>query len=317
MKDLWDPLRRAELCAYCHVGNLDEGKFVTHEMYASGHPPLPGFELAAFSNEMPRHWQYLRQKKPAVAAELGHREDELEETRLVLVGAAVSLRETMRLMAAEAAACVKKDDALDLAHFDCYACHHALESPSWRQQRGYAGKPGRVPMRPWSAELVRLAAQSAGDHKGDGEQLTRLLGDVNKALDARPFGDPPRVEKAAAALATFADGLAGKLKKMEFKADRAKRILAAFPEVFRPDARLIDYDSARQIAWGYEVIHNELKAGDATSNKALQALDESLKLRLPTKKESLAKPEGAWKDALRRVAEYDPRAGRKLLLGLK
>ncbi|MGL4553662.1 MAG: multiheme c-type cytochrome, partial [Gemmataceae bacterium] len=83
MKDLWDPLKRAELCASCHVGNRAEGKFVTHEMYAAGHPPLPGFEPATFSNEMPRHWQYLREKSPALQKELGLAAGELEETKLL------------------------------------------------------------------------------------------------------------------------------------------------------------------------------------------------------------------------------------------
>jgi hypothetical protein len=29
---------------------------------------------------------------------------------------------------------------LAMAHSDCYACHHDLQSPSWRQARGY--EPG-------------------------------------------------------------------------------------------------------------------------------------------------------------------------------
>ena len=30
---------------------------VTHEMYAAGHPPLPGFEIATFCSQMPPHWE--------------------------------------------------------------------------------------------------------------------------------------------------------------------------------------------------------------------------------------------------------------------
>ncbi len=55
MTDLWNPVRRSALCASCHIGNLDEGKFVTHEMYAAGQPPLPGFEVSTFSDAQPRH----------------------------------------------------------------------------------------------------------------------------------------------------------------------------------------------------------------------------------------------------------------------
>src|SRR5262249_1588918 len=51
LADLWTPSKRAALCASCHVGRIQQGepdKFVTHEMYAAGHPPLPSFEAATF-----------------------------------------------------------------------------------------------------------------------------------------------------------------------------------------------------------------------------------------------------------------------------
>lgn len=53
---------KAALCVSCHVGNLAEGKFIKHEWYAAGHPPLPSFELATFEAEMPGHWKSLSQK---------------------------------------------------------------------------------------------------------------------------------------------------------------------------------------------------------------------------------------------------------------
>jgi len=59
---LRDSVRKARLCASCHVGNLDEGKFVRHEWYAAGHPPLPSFELATFSVQMPSHWLSVKEK---------------------------------------------------------------------------------------------------------------------------------------------------------------------------------------------------------------------------------------------------------------
>jgi len=95
MTDLWNPVSRTKVCASCHIGNQgDKGehpRFVTHEMYAAGHPPLPSFEVAAFSNEMPRHWDYVRDKKPKVAQIQKLDPSEFEQTKLVLVGAAVSL----------------------------------------------------------------------------------------------------------------------------------------------------------------------------------------------------------------------------------
>jgi hypothetical protein len=62
--DCRSPLARAQLCASCHVGDIAQEKFVKHEWYAAGHPPLPGFELASFQAQMPAHWKSLRDKGP-------------------------------------------------------------------------------------------------------------------------------------------------------------------------------------------------------------------------------------------------------------
>jgi hypothetical protein len=42
---------------------LEQGKFVTHEWYAGGHPPLPSFEVASFARQMPVHWKPLNEKQ--------------------------------------------------------------------------------------------------------------------------------------------------------------------------------------------------------------------------------------------------------------
>jgi hypothetical protein len=60
--DCRSPIAKSKLCASCHVGNIPEEKFVKHEWYAAGHPPLPSFELSSFEAQMPRHWKSLREK---------------------------------------------------------------------------------------------------------------------------------------------------------------------------------------------------------------------------------------------------------------
>ncbi len=135
-----------------------------------------------------------------------------ERTKLVLVSAAVSLRESMRLLAREAADCAKAVDtdkrALDLANFDCYACHHDLKSPSWRQKRGYAGKPGRVPMRPWPTALVKLAIHQAAKDAEAGvmeDVFTKKWQRLQAAFEAKPFGDAKKIAPAADDLANWAE----------------------------------------------------------------------------------------------------------------
>src|SRR5262249_32957402 len=140
--------------------------------FAAGHPPLPGFEPTVFSDAMPRHWQYLREKPPNIQKDLQYDGREYEQTKLVLVGAAVSLAESMRLLAEQ---CAKAATGLDYANFDCYACHHDLKTQSWRQKYGFAGKPGRVPMRPWPTVLVRLAIEHAEEDPAQAKTQTAKL----------------------------------------------------------------------------------------------------------------------------------------------
>src|SRR5262249_47364646 len=207
MTDLWDPTRRAALCASCHIGNLEEGKCVTHEMYAAGHPPLPGFEAATFCDAMPRHWQLPREKPARGRTLLGLDAGDYEQTRLVLVGAAVSLRESMHLLARQSAACLRSDDpdgkVLDYANFDCACCHHDLKAPRWRQRRGFPGVPGQVLPPSWPVALAAPAIERAygKDAARQAEVFQRHWEQVEAGLLARPGGDPAQVGPAAENLA--------------------------------------------------------------------------------------------------------------------
>jgi hypothetical protein len=314
MRNLWSPVKRAELCSSCHIGNLEQGKFITHDMYAAGHPPLPGFEVATFSNEMPRHWQYLREKTPAVQKELGLRKGEQEETQLLLVGAAVGFRDTMRLLERQAKKATSERTVLDLANFDCYACHHDLKSPSWRQKRGYKGTPGRVPMRPWSTELVQMAIGESDDEKLAG-QFPAGMKAVTAAFDARPYGDPAAIEKSAHTMAGWADQLVKRLGTTHADRADARRLLAAAPGFY--SRALLYYDSARQVAWSLEIFFNELNGprdGNAKVRKMLGNLDTALKLRLPQGRAKLIEDE--LEENLRKLNGYDPDVFRSALRSL-
>ena len=57
-----DPAVRAKVCASCHVGDFAAGKFIKHEWYAAGHPPLSSFEYSTYAASMPAHWHPLSDK---------------------------------------------------------------------------------------------------------------------------------------------------------------------------------------------------------------------------------------------------------------
>src|SRR5262245_15665323 len=201
MTNLWDPARRAALCASCHIGDIASGKFITHEMYEAGHPRLPGFEAAAFCDAMPRHWRLAREKPAAVRALSADEGGECEQTRLALVGAAVSLRQAMRLLAGQSAACLKSNDpdgqALEYASLECSACHRNLRPPGRGQGPDAPGAARRTPgyAPRWPAALIGPALRQAYPDRDarQAEVFRGLWKKVEAGLRARPDGDPARV----------------------------------------------------------------------------------------------------------------------------
>lgn len=320
MFDLWNPVKRSEKCVSCHIGNRAEGKFVTHEMYAAGHPPLPGFEAATFSDQMPRHWQYLSEKEPEVQKLLRY-DGKLERTHLVLVSAVVSYREAMKLLADEAAECARakegEEQSLDLANFDCYACHHDLKSPSWRQTRGYTGKPGRPQPRLWPTTLVKLLLHYAADSDKSAEEEEKAFNDkmrkVYTAFDRQPFGDPAAVRDAANEVVEWSCQLAKRVAARKCDADDAKRLLKKIPALYEKEAP--DYDSARQIAWAFRTIHEEaIGPPKGAVKETLDALEKELRLSLPAgQKRSIENELG---QSLKTLYDYDPRRFQQALARL-
>jgi hypothetical protein len=300
MTDLWDPVTRATKCASCHIGSAKEQKVLTHAMYAAGHPPLPGLEAATFSQAQPNHWLYTRSKPDKVKERLGFNPAKPEQTELVVASGIVALAETMRLYAAEA-----RNDALvkepaspwpDFARFDCYACHHDLKVPSWRQERGYGGRtPGRPPVPAWPDVLVQLSLTVA-DPDGAKGRLSEYLHARDAfyaATSSRPFGDREQSAAAADTLASWADAVAQDLrgvikdpKRVAVDARMALRLLHRLCQ--RALTAPLDYDSARQVAWSFKIIYQETRAidpkvlNDPELGKQIDDLFDKLHLALPS-----------------------------------
>jgi hypothetical protein len=310
MTDLWNPVRRAQLCASCHIGNQAQGKFVTHEMYAAGHPPLPGFEITTFSDQMPRHWQYLREKPKEVQKIQGYSDQVWEKTQLLLVGSAVGLAESMRLLEAQAADALKSNQGLDWANFDCFACHHELRAPSWRQTRGDGYRPGRVPMKSWPAILTRVVSELASLEEapaaGQTPNWVQLEKNLREAFVVRPFGDLAKIQLHAGAWARRADDLAVRTAKLPCGPPQMQKALKLLPDLLAE--RLADYDSARQAAWALTVLRGEEKSilnnDRADLDRLLFEVEKDLALQLPAgRKESIVLRQG---ELLRTLYAYDP-----------
>jgi hypothetical protein len=292
--DMRNPVRRSERCTSCHIGSEPEGRFVTHEMFAAGHPPLPPIEVMSFSRDEPMHYKFAKDlpdlvKQAAADPEKSWKlfhfrgaDAESQVARQTAVGAIMSLRAAAKLLAERAGAIDPSKEAIDLAHFDCYACHHDLQSPSWRQARGFVGVPGRPQIRPGVALFAKLVAEhAAAALNADASSPLCTFGDHFKAVtdtfDSRPFGDPAKVSEAAKALVAWCDDALKELDKVRYNREQTAKLLKLFiaagqaPPAGKTNPWL-DADAAQQLVWSIESLRGELEGPDGPIAQELGAL---------------------------------------------
>lgn len=274
--DVRSPVSRTRMCASCHIGNAKEGRVVTHEMYAAGHPPLPGFELETFCDQEPEHWRNFRHKPQMIKDAFleGTKEwrtydwsmDEAEDTRDLLIAACVSLSEYVKLnvdLSTEGfqfpiqSPKYSEQNWPEFAQFACYACHHDLQAEGWRIKRPPVGTPGRPPMYEWPTALVQVAMKTAKVGADQGKAVHSLVLEVQKALVDGPFGNAGELRKKAAILTKELDAIATKLENEPLSKADAREVLNSITEVSQ--AQDWDYDSARQLAWAYRIAYEEFK----------------------------------------------------------
>ncbi|MBC7818698.1 MAG: hypothetical protein IAG10_17555 [Planctomycetaceae bacterium] len=265
---------RTRLCLSCHLGNAAEGKIVTHEMYSKGHPPLPGFELVTFCNQMPKHWRDFDQKGSNVRAEFLHRNenkdnvyvserfrsDNLHETNNVLVAALVAFSENLKLTAALAdeglPTPVAKSDWPELAQFKCSECHKDTNDRLWRRRRTLRETVVAPRLRVGPTALVTLAVrQSGADERGFSNRWLP----IEKLLDEQPFGRRERWIQVTRPLTEWIDDLALTLERRDLRREYGLPLLremaAGHGYTFQKD---YDYESAQQLVWASQVLRREL-----------------------------------------------------------
>ena len=219
MRDLRDPVHRAENCLTCHLGTSDKG--VDHEMIAAGHPDLY-FESASFTAAMPRHWNEH-------AADDRTKDDPFADVRMLAAGQAVQLREQLQRVARNAQASAWPE----FADLDCFACHHSLTSAenSWRQEQGYAGRKAGSPA--WN--LSRYAVLRQIVNEMDREAGRRLETEVDKLYSIMSAGNPDRNRPLQAR--TTAD-VAGRIALQMSSASFDQALPSAFCRPLRVTATL-------------------------------------------------------------------------------
>lgn len=278
--DVRHPVTRAEQCFACHIGNAEQGKVITHEMYAAGHPPLPSIEVESFIDQMPAHWRYLPEKgpfesraeyiklnsprTPAAAAgdppsDLGNDlSNDLPRTRSAIVSGMVALRESLELFSSQA----RPDNPQwpELAAFDCQACHHDLRAPSWRQQREGQFAPGRPALPEWPFALVKvglrqIAAADEREFSRLTDEFSALRQKLNASIQRQPFGDKHAAAHAVE-LAKWLEPQIATLAASRYDRESAQRAILELSNL--GPREYPDFHTARQLAWALGIIQREV-----------------------------------------------------------
>jgi hypothetical protein len=303
--DLRDAPTAATRCASCHVGNLAEGRFVTHDMFAAGHPPLPPLDLVAYTREQPRHWglpsempylKYMAEKHPDAALSVFHvREGESHVARRFVESTVATLRESVQLGGQLAATEQAKVEGLDYAAFDCASCHHNLKYPSDRQDRGYLGKPGRPLYRPATFALTKVvvahaaALEGGADLKGSYEALLAAEKKLADAFTDKSLGDPAKVIAATGDIVKWSDDALKKLAAVRYTSKATQDLLAKLTDAARQEPKnpdptkrpVADPEVAQLYTWAAETLLLDLVPGtrDAKDPKKVTPPKEVTELR--------------------------------------
>ena len=334
MWDLTSPSTLAAVCLSCHLGNINEGRFVTHDMYAAGHPVLPPFDLQTFLSAMPPHWKSLPEK-PIVAnsskSNVGTFELQAEynlahfdiagtaeaiqlaiqgnyvKTRKSMIGGLVANDQGIELIHQAAA---KTETWGDYSIYNCMGCHQELKKNPTPFRHD-----SRIPGRPFPANWLSLEYPAIHvSHRHKQETLAR---EMTASFNAVPFGDAMQLKKLSGGhRQSLSDRLADRRKierKVMTKQDVQEWL--KFLVNSRQDS-LDDYWVAKQTAWMVCVAVDELVEHGELSFASVAPIQKELReslhldLRLPQRQSVL----GGQKGSLETARSFDVARCQELLI---
>ncbi len=292
-----DLVRRAELCAGCHVGRRSDGTFpdrdVNHDLVAAGHPRL-NFELSAFLANMPAHWD----EKEENADPVDPRKPAADfPARAWMIGRLVTLKSSLELLEQRGAAAGKGEQRgaaagkggspwPEFAEYSCFSCHHDLRDQAWRRTARNDGTVAGSPrwgswVLPQACELIaRLGADPVA--QGFKKSLTGLTQEM-----AEPFPDPKVVERQSRETARLLGQCLVRLAPTRFDGDDVRRLI---DQLDRNGARdhVDSWDQAAQLYLALVPLRQTWVARDP----ARESEQLSLKLRLKDLHGKLTFPKG-------------------------
>jgi hypothetical protein len=316
MFNLRDPAKRAQMCMSCHVGSPDEGKIVTHAMMAAGHPPLPSFELASFSQKLPPHWYalkdtpYLQKASKEIQDKYHFGTADFQEARLAQATATVGMRNFTDLLANRASWDGKAPEALEGS---------PVWPPPWLHLANFGARDSRWPELPtnklfgldadkpgeqWSQIAMAQSDCYACHHELKSKSWRQLRG-YDGGVPGRPpvlawpfalnslAGPAPEFDgkfrhlRSAldaepfgnpAALVKAADGLSKWTHRAPAEMNRKTAIGMLNNLCAVSESKYFDFESARQVAMAFKAIYGDVAGTDvpAKAQEILAALDKEL-----------------------------------------
>lgn len=289
-----DAALRVELCASCHVGNVAEEKFVKHQWYAAGHPPLPGFEYSAFAAQMPAHWKPLRDKpdfdgrtdtsKPvpdgkARRVALRRRNIDIAEADVKANYREANFRGANddaplatlpRTQEVSLSGVVVLKAFTEIAGDYADAVTQGNKQFAWpefalydcaachhelRRQDGLVSRP-RQSSPPGRPPMPRWTISLLGLATERKPEVDADLRALQLAFTQRPFGDPAKISAAAKTLQPRLEEMCQELSRAKFDEERAARSLSVLLGT-STTAESHDYASARQVAWAIQALRQD------------------------------------------------------------
>lgn len=261
---------RGETCAKCHVGG--PGRDVNHDLLAAGHPRL-NFELSAHHANLPAHWD-IKQDEGAFPSP-GQPQGSALEAKLWVVGQLTTAEAALKLLEARAAAATTAPWP-EFSEYGCFACHHDLQAPSWRQQNPVSGRiPGRYPWGTWNYSLLTIL---------DPAPTASPLGEALKGLE-KTLGRPLPVASEVLTQSKVARGLmAAELARYNAPDSlTAERIRQLLQRVTHDGQKLAerDWDAAAQVYLATAALHQgRLQATGQVADQQVIATLETLRGQL-------------------------------------
>jgi hypothetical protein len=162
------PLRRAQVCLACHLGNADQ--YTTHRIMGAGHPRL-AFELDVYSFNQPPHY------KPRTDSYI-RRKGVIPEPNLWLTGQLETAQRYLALL--QSGLFAANGITPELALYDCFGCHHPIDKLRWSKTRAGTGiPPGTLRLQRQYFVMLQAITETL-----DAKLLPELVTDTDTLIQA-------------------------------------------------------------------------------------------------------------------------------------